>query len=226
MILRPVLASPLVWSCTVDPSATFEAGQIAGLMEINGELFATVSDGVKYPPIGIVDDNKTKAFTGTVQDEVSIVHSAVYTDGQGRLLSSVEVMGGLNETNIISSTFKSNIDVLLNPKKGVFLIPKDSPVNYDDGQIVGFEVISSYRFAIVDYPGDDSTDGSGKISIHFNRGIFTTNIFDTLATYFPGAPLYVDAEGKLTSHETASPMVAIALQPASAINNELLFMWL
>jgi hypothetical protein len=225
MILRPYLADSNVWSAPVDPSSTFEAGQIAGLIEINGELFVTVSDGDKIPPIGIIDDNKTSAFTGTVPEEVIIVPAAVQ-EVNGVLVSTVDVMGPLQETNIIESTFSSNFDLVLNPKKGVFTIPAGTPVNYDDGSIIGFEVIVSYRYTIVDFPGDDSTDGSGKISIHFNRGIFVTNIFDTLATYAPGQPLFVDHEGKLTSQETQSPTVAIALQPASAINNELMFMWL
>lgn len=225
MILRPVLAQTNVWSAPVDPSATFESGQIAGLIEINGELFVTVSDGDSIPPIGVIDDNKTSAFTGTVVEELQIVPSATQVVN-GVLVSTVDVMGALDETNIIESSFSSNFDLILNPKKGTFIIPAGTPVNFDDGTTIGFEVISSYRFTIVDFPGDDTTDGSGQISIHFNRGIFTTNVFDTLAVYAPGQPLFVNSEGQLTSLETASPMVAIALQPSSSINNELMFMWL
>lgn len=225
MILRPVLANSLIWSAPVDPSATFEAGNIAGLIEINGELFVTVSDGSNIPPIGVIDDAKTTAFTGTVVDEVKIAPAAAI-EVSGVLVSTADVMIGLEETNIIDSTFTSNIDVVLNPKKGVVIIPAGSPLNYDDGSQMGFELKASYRYKIVDYPGMDSTDGSGQISIHFNRGIFITNVFDVLATYAPGSPLYVDHEGKLTSQETQSPVVAIALQPASALTNELMFMWL
>lgn len=225
MILRPVLANTNVWSAPVDPSARFEAGMIAGLIEINGEIFVTVSDGNKIPPIGVIDDNKTTAFTGTVVDELQIVQAPTNVVG-GVLVSTQAVMGALDETNIIDSSFTSNLDINLNPKKGTFIVPAGTPVNYDDGSIIGFQLTASYRFQIVDFPGDDSTDGSGQISIHFNRGIFVTNIFDTLATYGPGQPLFVDSEGKLTSQETQSPVVAIALQPSSALNNELMFMWL
>jgi hypothetical protein len=225
MILRPVLANSLVWSAPVDPSSRFEAGQIAGLIQINGELFVTVSDGMSIPPIGVIDDNKITAFTGTVVDEIQIVQAPVY-EQNGILLSSMDVMGALNETNIVESSFTTNLDIVLNPKKGTFIVPQNTPVNYDDGSKIGFQLTASYRYAIVDFPGDDSTDGSGQISIHFNRGIFVTNIFDVLATYAPGQPLYVDSEGRLTSQETQSPVVAIALQPASALTNELMFMWL
>lgn len=224
MILRPVLADTNVWSASLDPSAVFQAGTIAGLIEINGELFVTVAtEGV--PPIGIIDDNKISAFVGTVVDELQVVPAA-FQEVSGVLKSTVNVMGALDETNILESTFTSNLDVILNPKKGTFIIPAGTPLNYDDGTTLGFEVISSYRYSIVDFPGDDSTDGSGKVSIHFNRGIFITDVFDVLSVYSPGAPLYVNSDGVLTSQETTSPVVAIALQPASSINNELLFMWL
>lgn len=227
MILRPVLANPLVWSAPVDPAATFEAGQIAGILEINGELFITVSDGQKIPPIGIIDDNKTRAFTGAVLDEVQLVAAPSHVDSQGRLVSSFDMIGALEETNIIETSFTSNIHFVLNPKKGIFTIPAGTPLNYDDGQgFLGFEVITSYRYKIVDFPGDDTTDGSGQISVHFNRGIFITSIFDTLATYAPGMPLFVNCEGLLTAQDTGSPMVAIALQPTSSVSNELMFMWI
>ena len=115
MILRPVLANSLVWSAPIDPSATFEAGQIAGMIEINGELFITVSDGKNIPPIGIIDDTKTTAFSGTVVDEIQVVPSASI-EVNGILVSSVDVMAALNETNIIDTSFTCNLDVVLNPK--------------------------------------------------------------------------------------------------------------
>ena len=225
MILRPVLANSLVWSCPVDPSATFEAGAIAGLIEINGELFATVSDGVNIPPIGIIDDSKTKAFTGTVIDEVQLIPAAT-TLINGVLVSTVDVMGSLNEVNIMESSFTSNLDVVLNPKKGLVVIPAGTPVNYETPNFTGFEVKASYRYTISDYSGLDSVSSSGLVSIHFNRGIFVTNMFDSLAQYWPGQALHVNSEGLLTSQETGSPVVAIALQPTSALTNELMFMWL
>lgn len=225
MILRPVLANSLVWSCPVDPSATFEAGAIAGLIEINGELFATVSDGVNIPPIGIIDDSKTKAFTGTIIDEVQLIPAAT-TLINGVLVSTVDVMGSLNEVNIMESSFTSNLDVVLNPKKGLVVIPAGTPVNYETPNFTGFEVKASYRYTISDYSGLDSVSSSGLVSIHFNRGIFVTNMFDSLAQYWPGQALHVNFEGLLTSQETGSPVVAIALQPASALTNELMFMWL
>jgi hypothetical protein len=225
MILRPYLADSNIWSAPSDPSSTFQAGNIAGLIEINGELFVTVSDGDQIPPIGIIDDNRTTAFTGTVVDEVIIVPAASQVVNNV-LVSTVDVMGPLQETNIIESSFSSTFDLILNPKKGTFVIPAGTPLNYDDGSVMGFEVVVSYRYQIVDYPGDDSTSGSGKISIHFNRGIFVTDVFDVLSTYTPGCALYVNNEGMLTSQETKSPVVAIALQPASALNSELMFMWL
>lgn len=225
MILRPLLANSLVWSVPVDPSATFEAGNIVGLIEINGQLFATPSNGTTIAPIGIIDDSRTSAFSGTVIDEVTIIPAST-TIVNGVMVSTIDVMGALNETNIIETSFVADVNVVLNPKKGLIVIPAGTPLNYDDGTMVGFKVTSSYRYKIVDFPGADTIEGSGMVSVHFNRGIFVTNVFDVLSTYAPGSALYVDFEGKLTSQETGSPVVAIALQPASALTNELTFMWL
>jgi len=224
MILRPVLANSLVWSAPVDPACTFESGMIVGLMEISGELFVSVADGKNISPIGIVDDDKTSAFSGAQTDEVVIVPAPFQNQG-GILISTMDVMGGLQEVNIVQSSFSTNLDIILNPKKGTFIIPAGTPLNYQEGNIYGFEVICSYRYTIADYPGNDTTDGSGQVAIHFQRGIFTTNIFDTLSTYYPGCPLYCSCEGILTSQENG-PMIGLALQPSSAVNNELLFMWL
>jgi len=227
MILRPVLADTLIWSVPISPEATFQAGMIAGLTEINGQLFVTPSDGTNV--LGIIDDDRTSAFSGNSIDEVSIV-PAPYVEQNGVLVSTIDVMGSLEEVNIIQSSFVTNIDLVLNPKKGTFVVPSGTPLNYEEdiNQITtfGFEVQSSYRYQIADFPGADTTDGTGLVSIHFRRGIFTTNVFDVLSTINAGSDLYVNIEGVLTSQATTSPVVAIALQPASSLNQELMFMWL
>ena len=224
MILRPVLANSLVWSAPVDPACVFESGMLVGLIEINGELFVSVADGINVAPIGIVDDDKTTAFSKAVTDEVVIV-PAPFENQNGVLISTMDVMGGINEVNIIQSSFSTTLGIVLNPKKGTFIIPRGTPLNYQNGNIYGFEMICSYRYMVADYPGNDTTDGSGQVAVHFQRGIFTTNMFDTLSTYYPNCSLYCSCEGLLTSQENG-PMIALALQPSSAINNELLFMWL
>lgn len=226
MILRPILADPLIQSLPVDPAAVFEPGQIFGIVEINGEIFGTVSDGVTIPPIGIVDDVRTSAFSGTVKDEVSVIAAPSTVTPDGKMVSTHDVMGGLQETNIIANSFTCNFDVILDPKKGTFIIPAGTDLNYDDGTTMGFEIVCSYRYQIVGAPGLDSTIGTGQVAIHFKRGTFSTNMFDITAMYSPGCPLFVNGEGMLTSQETGSPMVAIALQPSTAINGELVFMWL
>ena len=70
MTLRTVqvgLARPLSYS--VDPNATFEAGMVAQLRIIGNDIVMGVSDGTA--PFGLIDDNKTIAFSKSVIDEIT-----------------------------------------------------------------------------------------------------------------------------------------------------------
>jgi hypothetical protein len=227
MILRPIWADPLVASFPVDPGCVLEPGRIGGLIEINGEIFVTVSDGTNIPPLGIIDDARTCSFTGTVIDEQTLIVAPVTVNGSGVMISTADVVGALNEENIVDSSFAANLPIVLNPKKGLITIPAGTPINYEDTEgNRGFEVISSYRYKKASLPGSDTVDASGMISIHFKRGIFHSDQIDTLSTYSPGCALYVSPEGLLTSQETGSVAVAITIQPPTAINSEIMFMWL
>jgi hypothetical protein len=202
---------------------------IGGLVEINGEIYvAPATKGIV--PIGIIDSNRTMAFSGNSTDEHVFIPSAA-KEVNGVLVSAVDVIGSLQETNIIEGTFACDFSVQLNPKKGLIIIPEGTPLNHeeqlpDNRVIYGFDVTCSYRYVVTGYPGENDVDGSGMISLHFCRGTFLTDQFDTLSSYYPGCGLYVNCDALLTSQETDSPMVALALQPANAISNELLFMWL
>lgn len=227
-MLRPLWASTIIASLPVDPGATFTSGQCAGLVQIAGETFCTVSNGGSIPVIGLIDDERNKAFTGTVIEERHIIPCTPILGPNNILVSQFPVQGYLNEENIEEASFSSNMDLILNPKKGVVTIKKDTPLNYqDDTGVYGFELVCSYRFRIITSAGNITTDGSGKVSVHFGRGVFMTDQFDIL--HFPtkaGQSLYVNPNGLLTVQETNSPIVAISWNAPSAVNSELLFMWL
>ncbi len=213
----------------VDPSVEFQAGQIAGLLELGGDIFATVSDGCNIPPIGIIDDVKTEAFSKNSLDEIVFIPANGISDGYGNLISSVDTMGFLQNTNVIPSTFVSSMDVLLNPRNGVVQVPAGSVLNAidpnGDPARTGFEIIVSYAFQIPDLPGEDTTAGSGKISIHIFRSVSATDQFDTIVEYPLGAPLYCGRDGRFTT-EPNGPIVAIVTAPPSILINELEFLWL
>lgn len=212
----------------VDPSVEFQAGQVAALVELGGDIFATVSDGCNLPPIGIIDDVKTEAFSKNSLDELIFIPATGVPDGYGNLISTVDTMGFLQNTNIIPSTFVSSLDVLLNPRNGVVQVPAGTVLNQvdpNDPSQTGFELQIAYTFQIPDLPGEDTTAGSGKLSVHIFRGIYATDMFDPIVEYPLSAPLYCGRDGKFTT-EPNGPIVAIVTAPPSILINELEFLWL
>lgn len=206
----------------------FQAGQIAGLIEIGGDIFVTVSDGCTIPPIGIIDDIKTEAFSKNAMDEVVFVPASGVSDGYGNLISTVDAMGYLQNTNIIPSTLVSTLDIEVNPRNGVIIVPAGTPLNRidpDNPANTGFEVMLSYMFQVPDLPGEDTTAGSGKVSVHIFRGIFSTDQFDPVVDYPLNCPLFCGRDGRLTSEENG-PIIGITTGPPSILINELQFMWL
>jgi len=201
---------------------------IAGLIEMGGDIFVSVSDGCNVPPIGIIDDVKTEAFSKPSMDERVFIAATGVSDGYGNLISTVDVMGFLNSTNIIPSTFVSSMDVLLNPRNGVVQVPAGSILNQvdpGDPHKTGFEVFVSYAYQIPDLPGEDTTAGSGKVSVHIFRGIYSTDQFDPVVEYPLMAPLFCGRDGRVTT-EPNGPIVAIVTAPPSVLINEIEFMWL
>lgn len=212
-----------------DPSVEFEAGMIAGLIEVGGSILATVSDGCTIPPIGVIDDTKTEAFSRPSLDEVVFIPAVGVPSLYGSLVSTVEAIGFLEHTNIIPSTFVSDIDVYLNPRNGNIIVPAGSELNEIDSNgdpaKTGFRVMVSYAYQVPDLPGEDTTAGSGKLSVHIFRGIFSTDMFDPVVEYPLLGPLYCGRDGKLTS-EPNGPIVAMTTAPPSILINEIEFMWL
>lgn len=229
MVLRLIYTSGEIHGLwPIDPSVEFQAGQVAGLIQIGGDIFATVSDGCTIPPIGIIDDVKTEAFSKNSMDEVVFIPATGVPDGYGNLISTIDTMGFLQNTNIIPQTFVSTIDVFLNPRNGVITVPSGSILNHIDPANpanTGFEVMVSYMFQIPDLPGEDTTAGSGKVSVHIFRGIFSTDQFDPVVDYPLNGPLFAGRDGRFTSDENG-PIIGIITGPPSILINELQFLWL
>lgn len=217
-------------SLAVDPTAEFEPGMFAQLGLIGNDITATVSDGTA--PLGIIDDIRTVSFTKPQIDEIIVIDvNATHTDDNGNLVNSEDVTGVLEFPNIKSSSFTSTVSVVLNSVNGIVTVPAGTPLNYDsdgDGVYDGFRIIANYIYNVPNRPGDDSTLGSGRITIHYQRGIYATDQFDTTQIYPLNATLYVGADGKLTSKAPSDthPGVAVVTGPPSATNGTLEFMLL
>lgn len=217
-------------SLPVDPTAEFEPGMFAQLGLIGNDIVASVSDGTA--PLGIIDDVRTTAFTKPQIDEIIIVPvQASEIDGNGKRVSSTDVVGVLEYPNIIADSFTSTISVILNPVNAIITVPAGTELNYDDdGDSINdsFRIIVNYIYRIAGKPGDDTTLGSGRITVHYQRGIYATDQFDTTQIYPLNATLYIGLDGKLTSKQPTEthPGVGVCTGPPSATISTIEFMLL
>ncbi len=224
------LPTPHGVSYPVDPTAEFEPGMIAQVKLGGNDIFAGVSDGTA--PLGIIDDVRTQAFKKTQVDEiVEIPVSEAEIDENGRRVNSSDVTGFLEFPLITESSFTSTIDVILNSVNGAVIVPAGTPLNYDadeDGVLDSFNIVVNYMYEVASMPGDDSTVGSGRITIYYQRGIYATDQFDTTQAYPLNATLYVGLDGMLTTKQATKthPGVAVVTGPPSATNGTLEFLWL
>ena len=217
-------------SLPVDPTSEFQPGMFAQLGLLGNDSVATVSDGTA--PLGIIDDIRSTAFTKSKVDEIVVIKvNSVETDSNGNLVSSNDLTGVLEHPHITESSFTSTVSVLLNVVNGIVTVPAGTKLNYDsdsDGTYDSFKIICNYIYSVAAKPGDDTTIGSGRITIHYQRGIYASDQFDTTQVYPLNSTLYVGLDGKLTSKQpTAShPGVAICTGPPTAANGTLEFMLL
>lgn len=220
----------LPMSLSVDPTAEFEPGMFAQLGLIGNDIVAGISDGTA--PLGLIDDVRTSAFTKPQVDEIVIAPvQASEIDQNGKRVSSVDVTGFLEYPNIIENSFTSTISVILNKVNGAVTIPAGTEMNYDadgDGINDSFKCIVNYIYRIAGKPGDDTTIGSGRVTIHYQRGIYATDQFDTTQVYPLNSTLYVGLDGKLTSQQPTEnhPGVAVCTGPPSAAISTLEFLLL
>lgn len=217
-------------SLNADPTAEFEPGMFAQLGLIGNDIVASVSDGTA--PLGIIDDIRTASFTKPKVDEIILINSnSSEVNSNGDRVSTEDLTGVLENPSIIESSFVSTLSVILNPINGIVTVPSGTELNYDsdgDGINDSFRIIVNYIYRVFGKPGDDSTMGTGRMTVHYQRGIYATDQFDTTEIYPLNATLYVGLDGKLTSKQPTEthPGVAICTGPPTAAIGSLEFMLL
>lgn len=222
------VGNTLPLSYPVDPTSTFQPGQIGQLKVIGNEIVCGVSDGTA--PFGIIDDVNTSAFTAPVKDEVVTVPVVAVSDGY-QLVAAMDTKGELRFPNIVASSFVADIEGLtLNEINGIITVAAGTPLNFDsdgDGILDSVRTIVSYVYRVPNVPGDNTTAGSGRITIWFQRGIFETDQYDTTQRYVVNATLFVNEDGLLTTEQPSSshPGVAIVTGPPTGIIETLEFLW-
>lgn len=224
------IGNTLPTSFPVDPTAEFQPGQIAQLKVIGNEIVCGVSDGTA--PFGIIDDIVTSAFTAPVTDEVILIPAIGILGQDGYTLeAAADVMQTLRFPNVVRNSFVTDVEGLsLNDINGVVTAPAGTELNYDsdgDGLNDSVRIIVSYTYRIANIPGDNTTIGSGRMTIWFARGIFQTDQYDTRERYVVNAQLFVNAEGKFTTAQPTPnhPGIAMVTGPPSGIDNSLEVLW-
>jgi hypothetical protein len=228
-ILRLVqVGNTLPASFIVDPSAEFQPGMIAELTVIGNQVMATVSNGTA--PVGVIDDIKTRAFTNVSWNEVIVVPAVGVVGPSGQLVTPIDIKAELRKPNVIRSSFNSTVNVLLNPVNGIITFIAGTPLNVDiqgTGQVSGIRTIVNYTYQVANIPGDDSTQGSGRVTVWFNRMFFQTDQYETNQQYPVRANLYVSESGFLTTRRpsTIHPAVAMVTAPPTPMNPMLEILW-
>ena len=206
------VGNSLPYSWPVDLSAVFQPGSIAQLSTTGNAVVATVSNGTA--PIGIIDDIKTKAFTAIAWDE-SIIVPATGVPGPGGLFTTVDIKAELQNAYISPDSFVSiPVSVQLIPRNGVVIFPAGTQLNFDmlgTGTPNAIKTNVRYTYQIPNVIGDDSTQGSNRVTVWFQRGIFQTDVFDSSASFPLNANLFVSPTGMLTTKQSSPNIPAIAL---------------
>jgi hypothetical protein len=230
-MLRLVQAgNSLPYTYPVDESAEFEPGMLAQLTVIGNQVMATVSNG--SAPIGVIDDIKTKAFTSTSWDE-TIVQPATGVPGPNNtLVTPTDIKVELNNPNVLPSSFVSiPVSVQLIPRNGVIIFPAGTPLNYDllgTGEPNAIKTNVRYTYQIPNIIGDDSTQGSHRVTVWFTRFIGQTDKFETNQVYPLNANLFCSELGLFTTRQPAPnyPAIAIVTGPPTPILGMLEFLLL
>lgn len=215
-------------SFIVDPSAEFQPGQICELTVIGNQVMATISNGTA--PLGIIDDIKTRAFTNVSWNEVIIVPATGIPGPGGSLITPVDIKAELKRPNVVLSSFSSTVDVVLNPINGIITFVAGTTLNFDltgAGTPNAIRTIVNYTYQVANIPGDDSTQGSGRITVWFNRMFAQTDQFETNQQYPVRANLFVSETGYLTTRKPSSihPAVAMVTAPPTPMNSMIEFLW-
>lgn len=217
---------PVSFRC--DPSATFEAGTIGELVQLGNEIVVTVSNG--DAPLGIIDDFKTNAMTNVSWNEIITVPIIGVPNGSGQLVAPLDVQATLKKANIVKQSFTSSVDAILNPVNGIIIFPSGTVLNSDvqgTGKPSGIRAIVNYSYFIPNIPGEDSTIGSGRVTIWMTRMLFQTTMFETNQQYPLRANLFTSECGLLTTRQPKanSPAIGMVMGPPSPTNTFLAALW-
>ena len=207
------------YSYPLDSSASFQGGMVAQLHLYGNNIVCGVSDG--SAPIGIIDDIKTTAFYAPAIDETHIVPVVGVLGSDGKYRSLTDSTKLLNNPNIMPNSFVCDTEVYLKERNGAVIIPAGSILNWDQsgsGVVDSIKIICNYNYQVPGVPGDDSTAGSGRITVWYGKMIFETDQYESSQRYALNAPLFCNESGYLTSRQVlpTTPCIGMCVGPPSS----------
>jgi hypothetical protein len=225
------IGNALPTSFICDPSANFMPGMIAQLCVNGNQVMATVSNGTA--PIGIIDDINTRAFTSVSWNEVLVSPPMVGVfNSANQLVCPNDVVLNLAHAYITPASFVSTVDVELNQLNGTITFPAGTVLNYDllgTGSPNALQTVVNYTYQVPNIAGDSSIQGSGRMTVWFQRGFFQTDQFETQQAYPVMANLYCSEAGLLTTRRPSPIHPAIAMCTAPPLGlyaaAQLEFLW-
>ena len=222
---------PALGTYPADPNVTFEAGQVAQFQwNDEGYVELTVSDGTR--PCGLIDDDRTTAYTAPViREEVILSGTTAANLDYANWQDDSWHVEDVNENKYTSSYFTA-----VETNGLIARTTPDIPANnYDpDGGVnyTHLKVWVTYRYSIPGYPGSDSTLGSGNLTVWFKPGTYRTSMYDTTRPYQTNDTLYVGSGvstapllGYVTNEDTGSKKVGYVVRPPTSANPSLDFYW-
>jgi len=222
----------LPYSFPVAPDAIFQPGTAMSLTVIGSQIFSTPSNGMSF--IGVADDVKTNAFSAISWDEQIVVGpispTILTTNGNGQLITTVDIKAELENPNVDENYFVSEpVRVALIPRNGVIVFPAGTLLNLDlagSGTPDSIKTIVRYPYQIPNVVGDDSTAGSQRVTVWFQRMICEVDTFEVNQQYNLMGNLYISEHGLFTTRQVYpnSPIIAICTAPPSGINRSLQLM--
>ena len=228
MVLRIIHSSntlPISYPC--DISSVFQGGMIAQATLMGNNIVFGTSSG--EAPFGIIDDIRTTSFYSPAIDETHVVPVVGAMGGDGRYRSLTDVTELLNNSNILTNSFVCDIPIYLREKNGAVIIPAGTELNYSQtgGLVDSIKFVCSYTYQVSGIAGDDSTIGSGRITIWYGKMIFETDQFESSQRYALNAPLFCNESGYLTTRQVTPthPVVGMVLGPPSARLPSLQALW-
>ena len=217
-------------SLPVSPTDSFMPGQIAQLKTIGNDIVVGLSDGLA--PLGIIDDIRSSAFTQPAYDEIVIIPGRDITTDGYYYYNGTDSKQELANAGLVQSSFIADYDgLVLNPINGILTLLAGATLNWDsngDHKADSVRCVCNYVYQVANLPGDDTTVGSGRITVWVGRGIYATDQYDTRQKYTLNCTLFIGSDGKLTSQQITPNHCGVALctAPPNSLDATIQFLWL